>query len=274
MDSKYIGKDSTTGAAILPSGTTAQRPASPVVGMIRYNTTYSEYERYQGGAWVLLNAANKAFNEAAIVTLPSAASVGIGAASSNTINISGVTTITAFDAPAAGAIRRLVFQGALTLTHNAASLILPGAANITTSPGDTAEFVSLGGGNWRCFNYQRAAGPVFSKEYISSPQTIVAGGGITLAHGLGVKPKLIQVYLVCAVATGNWAVGDEVFYQLDFEQSNAAAQIYGYTLKKDAINLALRISVSGIFLQDPVTTAFISPAIVASNFKLVAQGWA
>ena len=39
------------------------------------------------------------------------------------------------------------------LTHNATSLILPGSANITTTAGDTAEFLSLGGGNWICLNY-------------------------------------------------------------------------------------------------------------------------
>jgi hypothetical protein len=34
-----------------PSGTTAQRPASPANGMQRYNTTTSKLEAYAGGAW-------------------------------------------------------------------------------------------------------------------------------------------------------------------------------------------------------------------------------
>ena len=33
-------------------GTTAQRPASPVQGMIRYNTTLSSTEIYNGSNWV------------------------------------------------------------------------------------------------------------------------------------------------------------------------------------------------------------------------------
>jgi hypothetical protein len=45
-----------TGAIKVPSGTTAQRPTSPVNGMIRYNTTLGATEEYRGGAWVTLSA--------------------------------------------------------------------------------------------------------------------------------------------------------------------------------------------------------------------------
>jgi hypothetical protein len=41
-----------TGYFALPSGTTAQRPGSPVNGMLRYNTTTSQSEIYQNGGWV------------------------------------------------------------------------------------------------------------------------------------------------------------------------------------------------------------------------------
>lgn len=43
--------NTSTGYFDLPSGTTAQRPVSPTVGMIRYNTTESEYEVYYGTEW-------------------------------------------------------------------------------------------------------------------------------------------------------------------------------------------------------------------------------
>jgi hypothetical protein len=42
---------SSTGFALIPAGTTAERPASPANGQIRYNTTTSQFEGYQGGAW-------------------------------------------------------------------------------------------------------------------------------------------------------------------------------------------------------------------------------
>ena len=37
-----------TGALLVPSGTTAQRPASPVIGMQRWNTTLGGMEVYIG----------------------------------------------------------------------------------------------------------------------------------------------------------------------------------------------------------------------------------
>jgi hypothetical protein len=40
-----------TGFMLIPKGTTAERPAVPVNGEIRYNTTTSQFEGYQGGAW-------------------------------------------------------------------------------------------------------------------------------------------------------------------------------------------------------------------------------
>jgi hypothetical protein len=41
----------TTGYLNVPSGTTAQRPSSPVNGMIRYNTTLSKLEGYANNSW-------------------------------------------------------------------------------------------------------------------------------------------------------------------------------------------------------------------------------
>ena len=51
IDSSQNATFNSTGALAVPSGTTAQRPASPVNGQIRYNTTTSQTEIYQGGAW-------------------------------------------------------------------------------------------------------------------------------------------------------------------------------------------------------------------------------
>jgi len=44
-----------TGALDVPAGTTAQRSSSPQLGMIRYNTTESTFEVYEGTAWKLIN---------------------------------------------------------------------------------------------------------------------------------------------------------------------------------------------------------------------------
>lgn len=41
-----------TGSVKIPSGTTGQRPSSPVNGMIRYNTDISRVEGYANNTWV------------------------------------------------------------------------------------------------------------------------------------------------------------------------------------------------------------------------------
>ena len=122
-----------------------------------------------------------ALNFASAVTLASATSTAIGAAASNNIIITGSTTITSFDTIADGATRQVVFSGALTLTHNAASLILPTANNIITATGDVATFLSLGAGNWRCVAYQRANGTsIWTNSNIQPITASVATNNLTL----------------------------------------------------------------------------------------------
>ena len=46
-----------TGFVQLPVGTTAQRPSSPVTGMMRYNTTFGVIEYWNGSAWTTISTA-------------------------------------------------------------------------------------------------------------------------------------------------------------------------------------------------------------------------
>jgi len=92
-------------------------------------------------------------NEAKGADIASATTTDIGAATGNYVHVTGTTTITGLGTVQAGTRRIVKFTGALTLTYNSVSLILPGAANITTVNGDVAEFVSLGSGNWICTSY-------------------------------------------------------------------------------------------------------------------------
>lgn len=87
--------------------------------------------------------------------IASATTTDLGAVAGHQHDITGTTTITGFGTVAAGIWKIIKFEGALTLTHNATSLILPGGANITTADGDVAIMVSEGSGNWRCVSYQK-----------------------------------------------------------------------------------------------------------------------
>lgn len=91
------------------------------------------------------------------VTVASAATCNILGAASDLIAISGTTTITSLGT-GASRLKFVRFTGALILTHNATSLILPGAANITTAAGDCMIVESDPSSNARVLAYQPADG--------------------------------------------------------------------------------------------------------------------
>jgi hypothetical protein len=97
-------------------------------------------------------------------TIASATTTDLGSKLTNLQAISGTTTITGFGSSAslANPVYFIRFTGALTLTHNATSLIIPGGANIVTVDGDTAVVQYLGSGNWRVRSYQRSGGRTLS----------------------------------------------------------------------------------------------------------------
>lgn len=80
-----------------------------------------------------------AVNTAKGADVASATSTDIWAGAGNLVHITGTTTIEDFGtAPKAGAFRIVVFDDALTLTHGASAIVLPGGANIATAAGDIA----------------------------------------------------------------------------------------------------------------------------------------
>lgn len=121
-----------------------------------------------------------AMNDATPAALASAATVDIGAAASNVITISGTTAITGLGTIAAGARRTVRFLGSLVLAHNPTSLILPTGASITTAVNDTAEFLSLGAGNWFCIDYARSNGKAvaFAFDRSSIVGAVSQSGGV------------------------------------------------------------------------------------------------
>lgn len=107
--------------------------------------------------------------------MASASTVDLSTADGYYIAISGTTPITALGTEGAGIHYLLKFLGALTFTYNATSLILPGAASITTAAGDVAMVVSEGSGNWRCVFYERASAEPLAPFVDTSP--VVKGSG-------------------------------------------------------------------------------------------------
>lgn len=99
------------------------------------------------------------FSQGTESDLASAATVDIGGQLTNFIRITGATTISSFGTNYNGP-KFLRFAGALQLTHNATTLILPGAANITTQAGDCALIKPVGNPatGWQVVAYQKISG--------------------------------------------------------------------------------------------------------------------
>jgi hypothetical protein len=100
-------------------------------------------------------------------------------ASGNFVHITGTGSISinSFGTLPAGSRFVLCFDIAVTLQYNATSLIIPGAANVTTAAGDCIMLISEGSGNWRVISYFPGGGlPVGTITGVTAG-TGLSGGG-------------------------------------------------------------------------------------------------
>lgn len=101
--------------------------------------------------------------------IASATTVNLGQVKEDSVNITGNVTINSFGTAVIGARKKVTFTGSATLAYNSTSMILPTSADIVATSGDTAEFESLGGSNWKCLWYYRFSGVALASS---------GGGGI------------------------------------------------------------------------------------------------
>lgn len=121
-----------TDAIILPSGTTAQEPSSPVAGMIRYNTSTPGIEAYYNTAWNTLGTGSSfAWNEITTTTVTFA--VNNGYIMNNASRVTGTLPATA----AQGSIIEVAGKGAggWKIGQNAGQTIHFDGNNTTTGTG-------------------------------------------------------------------------------------------------------------------------------------------
>ena len=124
---------------------------TPFNGLRAFVASSNAFLAYQAGSWIDANA----LIGAAETSIASAATCDLGAAGALFVQVTGTTAITGLGS-GTNLLRFVRFAGALTLTHNATSLILPGGGDIATIAGDCAIFTSDASVNWRCHSYQRA----------------------------------------------------------------------------------------------------------------------
>lgn len=131
--------------------------------------------------------------------IASANSIDLGAATGFFLNITGTTTINSLGTAAAGVLRFVVFTGALTLTHNAVSLILQTGASITTAAGDSMALLSLGSGNWKGIGPFRATGKALSVTATDVGLSLVENTALSTWAGT------TNITILGTIATGVWS---------------------------------------------------------------------
>jgi hypothetical protein len=134
-------------------------------------------------------ATAKAVNEAKTADVASAATCNIWGTTGNLTHITGTTGITSFGtAPQAGARRALIFDGAVTITHHATTLKLPGGKNLVTSAGDVLVVVADTTANMVVEQYVRA-GVGFAQGTVSKN---IADATATVSYTTPFRPSKIS----------------------------------------------------------------------------------
>ena len=129
------------------------------------------------------------FSQGALVDIASAGLMDIGTPLTNFLRVTGSTTITGFGTNYNGP-RYLIFAAAVILTHSA-TLVLPGAANITTGINDSLIAIPISGG-WQVVAYQRASG-------LPATAGPLAASGITGAAASGANNDITSLTALTAI---------------------------------------------------------------------------
>lgn len=163
-------------------------PPSPLAGMVWVDddtpsATVWTVKQYDGAEWIELGrldiTANIYIPSEGVIAwadVASAATVDLGAQASRSLRITGTAGISSFGTSASGVRKRLRIATGLTITHNATSLICPGAANLVLGAGDILDVESLGSGNWVVVDYTAATTAGARSVIGAAPQPQTATG--------------------------------------------------------------------------------------------------
>lgn len=216
-----INVDSLGAKAIRRQGDSALSAGDIVadgIYLLRYDTAYNS----SAGAWVLLNPTVSAgsispatttqvltgTDTSAYVTADALAAIwekGSDVASGSTVSlgegglfhITGTATITDIDFSTAknGRAAWLIFDGALTLTHNSTTLVIDGGASVVTAAGDMAFVVQDASDNVYVRFFPQAASATSVTGTWTLIGSISTGSGSSKTQALGATYKELRIVL-------------------------------------------------------------------------------
>jgi hypothetical protein len=165
----------------------------------------------------------------------------------------------------------LIFDSTPTITHNATTLILPGATSITAAAGDRALFIQDATDNVICLEYVRASGnPTMPDTNATHRLILAAGSNLTADRTLTITSGDAAHTLDISGAPTNVVLATGSYTPTLFNGANVAAstaQVCRYSRVGDTV------TVSGYFNVDATTTATLTTIGMsfpfASNLALI-----
>ncbi|MEW9586618.1 hypothetical protein [Paraburkholderia sp. DGU8] len=223
-----------------------------------------------GAPGAFAGTAAGAIDEVKGANIASSATVNLETATGNLVHITGTTTITAITLNS-GAERTVVFDGALTLT-NSASLILPGAANITTAAGDSMRVRGDGAGIARVVSYTPASGlPLLTLPYIHVREQQPSGTSGSVSGQNRVLNTVVANTITGASLSSNQITLPAGTYRI---QASAPVGQGGYSISHQASlysvsDAAVLVAGTSEYANQTVSRSFVIGAFTLSATKTV-----
>jgi hypothetical protein len=108
-----------------------------------------------------------------------------------------------------------------------------------------------------------------TKVFTSSNQTITSAGTLTIAHGLGVAPSLLQVLITCTTAADGYSVGDTFAYP------SASGDLYeGVVVIPDATNLVCKYTDNPYVFSGINKGTGVGANFTNGNYRMILRVWA
>jgi hypothetical protein len=193
--SGLVNMNNVTGGMWLPNGTTAQRPASPQNGQMRYNTTTALFEAYQGGVWInFVNASPPSVNYLVVAggggagasqTSDPSAGGGAGGYRAGTLAVTAgaITTVTVGAGGTGGSFANVQSSGANSVFDTITSLGGGGGGNGSGGGQASTTYNGLSGGSGGGGGYHNSAlgtggaGTSGQGNNGANGQSVTGGGG-------------------------------------------------------------------------------------------------
>lgn len=158
----------------------------------------------------------------------------------------------------------------LRFRNNSGTINVPSAfddlSDVTITTPASGQTVTYNGSAW-----VNSAGPILTKAFTSSDQTITSAGTLALAHGLAAVPELVQLRLKCTSSDQGFSPDEIVLVN---NAAGASSNASGVTIWLDSTNVNLRFNqAANVFAIFHASTGVVQN-LTNNKWVLIVKAWA